>query len=296
MGTMVPIDAALVRELLKAQLPSWTELPILPIASTGTDNVIFRVGSSLVARFPKVSWAVGQPEREHRWLPFLATQLSLVTPSPLALGKPGSGYPWHWSIHSWTEGESGTRDSLNNADAAERLAKFVFAMRAIDPSEGPASGPENSYRGVPLIQRDASVRRALKQLRDEPAIGAAKAIWDDAMGAPQSSSGPAWLHGDLQPSNLIIRNGQLVAVIDFGLMGVGDPACDLMPAWTCFTSASRRTFLSSIGANEQDIRRGRGWALSTALVALAHYRSSDPVMTEVSRSTLLEVSSDLSLG
>lgn len=165
-------------------------------------------------------------------------------------------------------------------------------MGAIDASDGPASGAGNGQRGVPLVERDASVRRALKQLQDEPGIESAGAAWNDALNAPIWSDGPAWLHGDPQASNLIMRDGHLVAVIDFGLMAVGDPACDLMAAWTCFTLATRRIFLAAMGASEADVRRGRGWAVSTALIALAYYRDRNPTMAEMSRSTLAEVGSD----
>ncbi len=289
---MVAINDKLVGELLKAQFPAWADLPISPTVSTGTDNAIFQVGLPLVVRLPKVEWAAGQPAREHRWLPFLAAKLPLQIPESLALGLPDLGYPWHWSVHSWVVGTSATRGDLDNPDAAERLATFVAAIGVIGASDGPESGAENSQRGVPLVNRDVSVRRALKQLHDEPGIEITQAVWDDALSIAQWSGRPAWLHGDLQPSNLIIRDGQLVAVIDFGLMGVGDPACDLMSAWTCFTQASRRIFLSATGADEAALRRGRGWAVSTALIALAYYRDTNPVMAEMSRSTLAEASCD----
>lgn len=293
---MVATQTALVRELLKAQLPAWADLPICPITSAGTDNAIFRVGQSLVARLPMVDWAAGQPAREHHWLPHLAAKLPLEIPESLALGLPGFGYPWHWSVHNWIPGSSAARSDLDNEDVAKHLASFVSAARAINASGGPASGRENSHRGVPLIDRDVSVRGALQQLQGEPDIEAAEAAWDDALNAPQWTHEPAWIHGDLQPSNLIMRDGHLVAVIDFGLMAVGDPACDLMAAWTCFTPASRRIFLSAIAPNEADLRRGRGWAVSTALIALAYYRDRDPEMAEMSRSTLLEVGCDSDLG
>lgn len=293
---MIALQTALVQALLEAQCPAWADLPILPIASTGTDNAIFRVGPSLVARFPKADWAAEQPSRENHWLPHLTAKLPLEIPEPLVLGLPGFGYPWHWSVHNWIPGSSAARSELDNADAAERLARFVSATRAIVSLGGPASGRDNGQRGVPLIERDDGVRRALKQLQDEPGMEAAEAAWNDALRAPSWSEKPAWLHGDLQTSNLIVRNGRLVAVIDFGLMAVGDPACDLMAAWTCFTPVSRAIFLSATGASEADVRRGRGWAVSIALIALAYYRDRNPAMAEMSRSTLAEVGSDIDPG
>lgn len=293
---MALAQTALVRELLKAQLPTWANLPISPVDSTGTDNAIFRVGESLAVRLPKVVWASGQPAREHQWLPYLAAKLPLEIPESLALGSPGSTYPWSWSVHNWITGSSAARYDLDNADAAERLAGFVAATRRINTTGGPVSGLENGHRGVPLMERDMRVRHALNQLQDEPEIEAACAIWDDALSAQKWSGEPVWIHGDLQASNLIVRNGCLVAVIDFGMMAVGDPACDLMAAWTCFTPEPRRTFLDAVGASEADLRRGRGWAVSTALIALAYYRERNPVMAEMARSTLAEVGSDFHLG
>lgn len=293
---MVAPQTALVRELLKTQLPALANLPISPVTSSGTDNAIFRIGQSFAARLPKVAWASRQPACEHRWLPHLAERLPLEIPKSIALGLPGSDYPWNWSVHSWIAGNSAMRSDLDNADAAERLAAFVSATRGIDGSGGPESGIENGHRGVPLIKRDESVRRALEQLHDEPEIEAARAAWDDALEAPIWSGESAWLHGDLQASNLIVRHRVLVAVIDFGLMAVGDPACDLMAAWTCFTPASRPIFLTATGANEADIRRGRGWAISTALIALAYYRDRNPVMADMSRSTMIEVGCDFKLN
>jgi aminoglycoside phosphotransferase (APT) family kinase protein len=293
---MVSTQTALVRELLKAQLPTWANLPVVPVNSTGTDNSVFRAGEALAVRLPKVEWASAQPAREHQWLSHLAAKLPLEIPKSLALGAPGLGYRWQWSVHNWITGSSAAPSELDNADAAERLAGFVAAMRLINISGGPASGQENGHRGAPLIERDISVRRALAQLHDEPGIDAVRTAWDDALNAPTWSGEPAWLHGDLQASNLIVRDGLLVAVIDFGLMAVGDPACDLMAAWTCFTPASRRVFLSAVGANEADVRRGRGWAASTALIALAYYREKNPVMAQMAQSTLVEVSCDFNFS
>ncbi len=293
--TMMKIDVQLISALLNAQLPAWSDLPIEALSSEGTDNAVFRIGSDLVARLPKVEWAAGQPAREHQWLSFLASKLPLEIPASIVLGLPGFGYPWHWSVHSWSSGKSATRVDLENPAAAERLAGFLAAMRAINASGGPESGAENSQRGVPLTERDASVRRALEELHDEPGIAAATAVWDDALSAPACCSEPVWLHGDLQPTNLIMRHGQLAAVIDFGLMGVGDPACDLMAGWTCFGRVSRRIFLSATKADEATVRRGRGWAVSTALIALAYYRHTNPVMAQTSRSTMAEVVCDFKL-
>jgi aminoglycoside phosphotransferase (APT) family kinase protein len=287
----VQIDEPLVRGLLQAQLPKWADLPLSAVVSSGTDNAIFRLGRDMVVRLPKVEWAIGQAAREHRWLSSLAADLPLQIPSPLVLGSPGGRYPWQWSVHSWIDGFTATRDGLDQFEAADRLAHFVSATRAINAEDGPPSGAANSQRGVPLAERDAHVRRALKQLKCEPNVQAASAVWDDALCAAPWSDKPAWLHGDLQPSNLIINDSQLNAVIDFGLMGIGDPACDLMAAWTCFRGAIRQRFIAAVGADDDALRRGRGWAVSTAVVALASYAETNAAMAAQSRATLVEVCS-----
>jgi aminoglycoside phosphotransferase (APT) family kinase protein len=187
---MKNLDVELVSALLKAQLPVWGDLPIVAIFSTGTDNAIFRVGDNLVARLPSVEWAAAQPAREHHWLSFLASSLPLQIPIPIALGVPGAGYPYHWSVHSWSPGKSATRADLDNPGAAEHLADFLSAMIAINASGGPESGAENSQRGVPLTERDASVRRALEELHEEPGITSAAAVWDDAISAPEHCCAP----------------------------------------------------------------------------------------------------------
>lgn len=287
------IDRHIVRELLRSQFPAWSSLDIVPVASGGTDNAIFRLGSELVVRLPKVDWATGQPERDQRWLPLLAPRLPIAIPEPLALGKPGSGYPWHWAVHRWIDGEAGTFASLAaSARIAEELGGFVVALGRVDASGGPSSGPANHYRGAPLIQREPVVRAALGKLEAEPNIDAAADAWADALQAAPSPGPPTWLHGDLNLGNLIIADGRLAAVIDFGLMGVGDPACDLMAAWTCLDASGRLRFRAAVKASDADWRRGRGWAIGTALVALAAYRMSNAVVAAAARRTIAEVLSE----
>jgi aminoglycoside phosphotransferase (APT) family kinase protein len=288
----VEIDVALVRALLESQRPQWADLPLVEEATTGTDNKIFRLGESMVVRLPKVEWAADQPAREHQWLPLLAGRLPLEIPKPLALGAPGCGFVRQWSVHLWIEGASATRDSLASDDAADRLAKFISAIHSVDLADGPECGAANGHRGVPLALRDAQVRKALVQLGGESGIHLASAVWEDARAAAPWTGTPTWLHGDLQPANLLVNDGQLTAVIDFGMFGVGDPACDLMAAWTCFRGSTRERFLTIAGAGADAVRRGRGWAVSTALVALATYAETNDSMAQQSRATINEACED----
>ncbi|MFN8499012.1 MAG: aminoglycoside phosphotransferase family protein [Anaerolineae bacterium] len=286
-------DETLVRRLLAAQLPPWASLPIAPVASAGTDNALYRLGGDLVARLPRIHWAVGQVEKEWRWLPRLAPHLPLAVPVPLALGQPGAGYPWHWSVCRWLDGENAIAAPLADLrPAAADLAGFIAALQRLDASGGPPPGPHNSGRGVPLAMRDEATRAAIAALRGVIPTDAAEAAWQAALDASEYAGAPVWIHGDLLPGNLLVRQGRLSAVIDFGCLGVGDPACDLLPAWTLFDGESRAVFRAALKADDAAWARGRGWALSFGLTALAYYQTSNPVLAGVARRAIAEVLAD----
>jgi aminoglycoside phosphotransferase (APT) family kinase protein len=215
---------------------------------------------------------------------------------PLAKGAPGEGYPWSWSGYRWRHGENANSDRLANpADAAATLAQFIAALRRIDPTGGPLPGPHNSFRGVPLAARDARTRAAITSLEgtlDSGVLTAATAVWDVSLRAPARHDPPVWLHGDLQSGNLLAVNGHLSAVIDFGCLGVGDPACDLIVAWNLFSAETRAIFRAALPTDDATWARGRGWALSVALIALPYYQTTNPALAAISRRTIAEVISD----
>jgi aminoglycoside phosphotransferase (APT) family kinase protein len=278
------------RRLLEAQFPQWAALPIQPVASAGTDNTLYRLGEDLVMRLPRIHWAAGQAEKEVRWLPALAPHLPLAIPVPLALGAPGEGYPFGWSICPWFEGENATLNRIANPlQAAADLARFVTALQRIDAEGGPPPGQDNSFRGVPLADRDAHTRAAIAEVRDLFDARALTAAWEAALHAPVWHGPPAWIHGDLQSGNLLARQGRLSAVIDFGCLGVGDPACDLMVAWNLLPSAARETFRAALAVDEAAWARGRGWALSVGLIALPYYRRSNPTLAGIARYAIEQV-------
>lgn len=283
------VDTALVRRLLAAQFPRWAELPVAPVASAGTDNAIFRLGEDKCLRLPRRAAAAGQVEKECRWLPAL-TPLTLAVPAPLGLGVPGEGYPWNWAVCSWIEGEAATAARIADPIAAARaLAGFIRALQAIDATGGPASGPQNHCRGVPLARMDGRTRLAIGNLAGEIDAGAATAAWAAALAAPAWAGPPVWVHGDLQPGNLLLRQGRLAAVIDFGLLGVGDPACDLLPAWTLLQVDARDVFRAALGPDEATWARGRGWGLYAGVIALDFYRDGNPVLARICRRAIREV-------
>ena len=286
------IHEPLVARLLAAQFPQWADLPIEPVASAGTDNAIFRLGADLCLRLPRVQRAVGQVEKEQRWLPALAP-LPLALPTPFGRGRPGEGYPWDWSIYSWLEGETATAERLADFDeSAIALARFITALQRIDATDGPLSGPHNEFRGVPLVQRDPLTRKAIDSLNDLYDRAALTAAWEVALDVPAWSDPPVWIHGDIQSGNLLANKGRITGVIDFGLMGVGDPACDLMLAWSLLPADSRPVFCAALDLDDATWLRGRGWALSVALIALAYYRNSNPILAQMSQRTIDAVLTD----
>ena len=289
----VHTDSDLVRRLLAGQFPHWADLPIRPVPSAGTDNALYRLGDTLTVRMPRIAWAVGQVAKEQHWLPRLAPHLPLAIPVPLAMGEPAEGYPWSWSVCPWIEGENATLDRLADPDqAALDLARFVAALQSIDATDGPSPGAHNSGRGVPLAQRDAAVRSAIDRLDGEVDIDTVTALWDEALRTPLWDRPPVWIHGDLQSGNLLATDGRLSAVIDFGCLGVGDPACELIVAWNLFCADSRATLRQSLAVDDATWARGRCWALSVALIALPYYLHTNPAIVAASRHTIDQLLAD----
>jgi aminoglycoside phosphotransferase (APT) family kinase protein len=288
----VPRDVAL--ELLRSQFPRWADLPLEPIASSGTVNTLFRLGSDMVLRLPFREGKAEFVRKEHQWLPSLAPHLTLALPSALALGEPEDVFPRPFAIHSWLEGDDGWISPLEDLRrAATDLATFLIELHGIDASEGPRAGAHNHYRGVPLVDLDRSVRAAIAELGDRIDGRAVTRIWEQALDQTPSSK-ELWLHGDLQPGNLLSRRGSLSAVIDFGLLGVGDAASDLLPAWNLLARDTRDVFRGALQVDEPTWIRGEGWALYQALLALPFYWDTNPVMVRMSQRIIHEVLTDRS--
>jgi aminoglycoside phosphotransferase (APT) family kinase protein len=288
----VNIDASLVKQLLHAQFPQWADLPLAAVPSAGTDNALYRLGDDLVVRLPRVDWALAQIEKERQWLPRLAPHLPLAIPVPLAMGEPGAGYPWPWTVYRWLDGENATADTITDPNqAAVDLAAFLTALQQIDAAGGPPPG----YRGQPLALRDAPTREAiaavaaLDRMFD---IDGVTAAWESALQAPPWDRAPVWFHGDMLPGNLLFARSRLRAVIDFGMLGVGDPACDSIIAWSLFSGESREVFRSALGVDDATWARSRGWALSISLIILPYYWNTNPVLTGIARHTIAEVLAD----
>lgn len=263
------IDAALVRKLIDSQFPQWKHLEIKPVAQGGWDNRTFHLGDQMLVRMPSAAEYAAKVEIEQHWLPILAPQLPLQIPVPMVIGKPGNGYPWNWSIYRWIEGEVAAQALINDRRGfAKDLAQFLVALQKIDPTGGPVPGPHNFYRGGSLKVYDLQTRQALEILKDKIDSKTATQVWEAAL-ATKWNKPPVWVHGDISLGNLLVKNGKLIAVIDFGGMAVGDPACDLAIAWTFFKGESREIFKKQLNLDEDIWARARGWTLWKVLIIAA---------------------------
>jgi aminoglycoside phosphotransferase (APT) family kinase protein len=265
----VETDVALVRRLLAGQFPGWAGLPIDPVESYGTDHDIYRLGDHLAVRLPRIGWATAQAHTEAKWLPRLAPQLPLALPVQLARGRPAEGYPFGWSVYEWLPGENANGTIGDLEQAAVDLAGFVRALRRVDTTGAHPRHPHG--RGGPLAQHDEHVRRSVAELGGR-------------------------VDGDLLPGNLLVVGGRLSAVIDFGGLNVGDPACDLQPAWNLFAGPSRARFRDELAVDDASWLRGRGWALLQAVVALPYYWDTNPGMVRQASHAVAQVLADRSPG
>jgi aminoglycoside phosphotransferase (APT) family kinase protein len=264
----VTVDVHLARRLVDRQFPQWAGLPLTPVPAQGCDNRTFRLGDTLSVRLPSAHSYAAQVDKEQCWLPLLAPRLPLPVPVPVARGVPGLGYPHPWSVLRWIPGEPASTGLIADLTTfAFDLAAFLVALRRIDATPGPAAGRHNFFRGGPLeVYADETVR-ALDGLGSAVPRDAALEVWDTAM-ATTWPADPVWVHGDVAVGNLLVRDGRLSAVIDFGSSGVGDPACDTVIAWTLLYGPSRAAFRTALGLDDATWARGRGWALWKALISL----------------------------
>jgi aminoglycoside phosphotransferase (APT) family kinase protein len=258
----------LVEELVASQFPQWDGLHVTPVEVDGWDNTTFRLGSSMSVRLPSADAYVAQVDKEHRWLPVLATQVPVPIPVPLARGEPSPAFPWPWSVYRWIEGDLLTLDRVPDIEAfASDLAGFLAALYAVEPV-GPAPGPHSFSRGGPVAIWDDQTRQTLAKLGNVIDTRAALDVWQAALTARREA--PAiWAHGDVTGTNLLVDDGRLAGVLDFGCCAVGDPACDLTIAWTFFKGESRDLFKALLPVEASAWARGRGWALWKALLHLA---------------------------
>ncbi|MEA2506368.1 MAG: hypothetical protein QOH48_986 [Actinomycetota bacterium] len=227
------IDEELVGRLLGKQFPEWAERQLRRLEPSGTVDAIFRLGDDLSVRLPRRDGPIEAGSKEFDWLPRLAPLLPVDVPIPVAQGRPGNGYPWFWEIHTWVEGGTVPVEEIDATQAARDLATFVAAMQQMSPTGAPPG------RGISLAERDKEFQYWLARFKGAPAV---RAEWRRAIAATPWDGPPVWHHGDLDARNWLVRDGRIGGVIDWGEMGVGDPACDVMVAWKLHSSAARDAF------------------------------------------------------
>lgn len=289
----IHVGAELVVELLREQFPHWAGMPVVAVEPGGVDNRTFRLGEHLSVRLPSAPGYVEQVAKEQRWLPWLAPQLPLPIAHPVAMGRPGAGYPFPWSVYRWLDGD--TMQARRPADLvrfAKDLADFVVALRGVDAGDGPLPGSHCFLRGAhPEVYAD-DTERALAALGAEVDQDGVRRVWDAALAA-RITGPPVWFHGDVAGGNLLLRQGRLAAVIDFGTCGVGDPACDTVLAWTELAGASRDAWMRRLDLDAGTWARGRGWALWKALITLVGELAEDsPSRGSASRTVIAAVLAD----
>ncbi len=274
--------------LVAEQMPALARLPIRAVPSVGTVNAVFRLGEDLCLRLPRVpAWAASL-DRELRWLPELAPRLPLAVPEPVAHGAPGAGYPLRWAVLRWIDGAPYDDDVVGDeTEAARALAAFVEALRAVDASGAPVAGRR------PLAELDVETRAAIRAAPDVLDVDAATAAWEHAVAGPAWTGDPVWIHGDLLRPNLLVRDGRLTAVIDFGGAGGGDPATDVIPAWSVFDAAGRRAYREALAVDDATWDRARGIALHQAVLLVPYYRDSNPAFAALGVRTVRRVLADV---
>ncbi|WP_082563853.1 MULTISPECIES: aminoglycoside phosphotransferase family protein [unclassified Nocardioides] len=280
----IEIGDDLVRSLVAGQFPEWAGRPLRRLPPEGTDNQLFRLGDDLLVRMPRIDWAAESAEWEHRWLPRLAPHLTLRIPAPVGLGRPGEGYPWHWTVVPWIEGETPTPETFDPDEWAVSLGRFVRATREVPAMGAPV---KTEGRGAPLSGLDEWVRTwTARADTSEIDPSAVLAVWADALEAPAWDGEPTWFHGDLHEGNLLVRDGRLAAVIDWGAAGRGDPAIELNAMWGYLPASVAQLYRAEVGLDEAAYRRARGYALAPSISGWTYYRDSSPRISEESLATV----------
>lgn len=284
----VDTSPELVKDLLLGQFPEWASDPIQIMQPEGTDNAMYRLGNNKLIRLPRTKGSSLNIEKEMTWLPKLEPSLPIPIPKIIGTGFPDKDYPFHWLICEWLDGLNPNQEGmLDEHMAAKDLGAFVKAMQHINPVNGPSC-----RRGKPLNTCDEEVKKSiplLKELYDEKLISE---LWEFTSNVPLWEHDPVWIHGDLHSGNLLAKEKKIVGVVDWGLAGVGDPACDMMVAWTLLGQEGRKIFRSIVQPDDDTWHRGRGWALFLGIVGYPYYRITNPIFASIAKRALDQVTTN----
>ncbi len=262
------VTTEIVERLISEQFPHWSNEVVKPVDKGGWDNGTFHLGDDKLIRLPSAEYYVAQVAKEQTWLPKLAPQLPLPIPTPLAQGSANSEYPWPWSIYNWIDGAPANEQNITDMDQfADDLAGFMKVLQQASTDDAPPAGQHNFFRGGDFSIYEKQSRHSIEALEDRIDGEAMTQIIDDAV-ASSFDDTPVWVHGDIAPGNLLVKDGQLSAVLDFGCCAIGDPACDLVITWTFFTGSARDAFRNAFDSDQATWQRARGWACWKAMLVL----------------------------
>jgi aminoglycoside phosphotransferase (APT) family kinase protein len=286
----IHVSSDLARTLVAIHCPQWKHLPIEPVLETGTDHTVFRLGDDKALRFPRRPSAVLQVLKEQQFLPSISRSLKITTPMPIKAMRACDLFAYPWSVCRWVEGRTLHRNAeFAEIEFVQELGLFLADLKSTKVGEVPPPGAHNFGRGVPLESRDAQTRAAFAAIADEFDKAALLLAWEKGLAARTYCGQPKLIHGDLAPTNILIKEGKLSGIIDWGGLAVGDPACDLMIAWNFLEDPWRGIFRFAAGADEDDWQRGLGWALSVAAIQLPYYRDTSPSIAAAARATLTAI-------
>lgn len=283
------LSLEVVNQLLNEQFPEWSHQVIYPLNHQGTDNVMLKLGEDKIVRFPRTQRSEKSLKKECLWLPKLDSNLPIQIPHILGVGQPSEQYPYQWAIVNFLEGSCPSDSNpLDLTLAAKGLGHFIKELQKADIANAPLCS-----RKCPAMSSDKETRESMLALSDVFDIKAIAKLWDSALEVPPWKMDPVWLHGDIHAGNLLVQDRRLTGVIDFGMAGVGDPACDLMVAWMLFDQDTREIFHSAVNPDEAMWDRARGCALHFGIMAYSYYKDRDPFLAGLAKRTLNEILMDL---
>ncbi|MET8330229.1 aminoglycoside phosphotransferase family protein [Streptomyces sp. NPDC005181] len=291
----VSVDEAIVRSLLEAQRPEWADLPLSP-AGAGTDNIMYRLGDDLLVRLPRTADNGRSVRKEQEWLPRLAPFLACPIPEPLHAGAPTNAFPLVWSVYRWIDGDEAGPDTVRDWGAfGADLAAMVRELHSIDLMGATRTDDLSWYRGGSLQACDHWISKCFEDCRTtvgpELDVETLEQLWRAALALPEPSGPDVWLHGDLKPTNLLVREGRLHAVIDFGGLSVGFPDAEHSTLWDLPPQA-REVYWNTLGLDDLTWARARAWAIAVGVSGVSYYWHTYPAFVAECRARLQSILTD----